>query len=89
MLKDELLVGYALMDLSKPNASVLFSDVDETISANNSRRLAVQKGPVGLGGSNKRQKDMYMNPEMISCLLVTKTSPPSGGVRKRGHVNRS
>ena len=53
--------GYALMDLSEPNAPVLFSDVDEMISAHNSRGLAVQKGPVGLGGSNKRQKRGQIN----------------------------
>jgi len=60
VLKDQLLVGYALMDLSEPNAPVLFSDVDEMISAHNSRGLAVQKGPVGLGGSNKRQKGVKL-----------------------------
>ena len=49
------------MDLSEPNAPVLFSDVDEMISAHNSRGLAVQKGPVGLGGSNKRQKRGEVN----------------------------
>ena len=61
VLRDQLLVGYALMDLSEPNAPVLFSDVDEMISAHNSRGLAVQKGPVGLGGSNKRQKRGQVN----------------------------
>jgi hypothetical protein len=30
VLKDELLMEYALMDLSKPNALVLFSNVDQT-----------------------------------------------------------
>jgi hypothetical protein len=43
VLKGELLVEHALMDLSTPNAPVLFSDVDLMTSAHSSREMAVQK----------------------------------------------
>jgi hypothetical protein len=44
VLKGNLLVEYALLNLSEPNAPVLFSDVDQIISAHSFREMAVQKG---------------------------------------------
>jgi hypothetical protein len=43
VLKDELLVGWALMDLPEPSSLVLFFDVGEMNSAYSPREVAVQK----------------------------------------------
>jgi hypothetical protein len=43
VLKNELLVGCALICLSEPNTPALFSDVDQMIFAYYSRETAVQK----------------------------------------------
>jgi hypothetical protein len=53
VLKDELLVGYVLMDLSEPNTPVLLADVDEMISAHASRETTLPKEPAG---SKKKEK---------------------------------
>jgi hypothetical protein len=51
-MKGELLVRYALMDLSGSIAPVLFLDVNQIISAQSFRDMPVQKKLIGLGGSN-------------------------------------
>ena len=52
VLKDGLLVGYALMDLTDPGDPELLSDVDEMISAHSARETTVQEDE---GGSKKRK----------------------------------
>jgi hypothetical protein len=53
VLKDGLLVGYALMDLKGPGDPELLSGVDERISAHSARERTVQEDE---GGSKKRKK---------------------------------
>ena len=52
VLKDGLLVGYALMDLTEPDAPVLLSAVGEMISAHSARET---EAPKETGASKKRQ----------------------------------
>ena len=52
VLKDDLLVGYALMDLTEPDAPVLLSAVGEMISAHSARETEASKEK---GASKKRQ----------------------------------
>ena len=52
VVKDKLMLGYALMDLLAPGAPVLLSDVDDMISAHSAREAAVLEGE---GGSKKRK----------------------------------
>lgn len=52
VLKDGLLVGYALMNLTDPDNPVLLSDVDDMISAHSAREAAVLDGE---GRSKKRK----------------------------------
>jgi hypothetical protein len=53
VLKDGLLVGYALMDLTDPGDPELFPGVDEMISAHSARETTVQEDE---GGSKKMKK---------------------------------
>mmetsp|Transcript_72447 Transcript_72447/g.145766 ORF Transcript_72447/g.145766 Transcript_72447/m.145766 type:complete len:467 (+) Transcript_72447:256-1656(+) len=53
VLKDDLLVGYHLMDLTDSDAPVLLPGVDEMISAHSVRETAV---PKETGGPKKRRK---------------------------------
>ena len=52
VVKDKLMLGYALMDLLAPGAPVLLSDVDDMISAHSAREAAVLDGE---GRSKKRK----------------------------------
>ena len=54
VVKDKLMVGYALMDLSAPGAPVLLSDVDDMISAHSAREAADLEGE---GGSKKMKNN--------------------------------
>ena len=61
VVKDKLMLGNALMDLTVPSAPVLLSDVDDMISAHSAREAAVLKGE---GGSKKREKNGGLEPRL-------------------------